>query len=130
MAGRRSRLLWVLTAGVLVVLAVRAPAGEYVRSSGTLVAIERDHVTLATEGPWGTLGGRAVTASEVIALQPETRVAIAHREVDAASGLPAGFVTVTAALRDLRAGDLVTVESVRQRGRLLALTIVSVRPEE
>jgi hypothetical protein len=129
-ADRRGLLVPLILVGALAMLTVRAPAAEECRFSGTIADVGNGRVALDEVGPWGAVGDRPLTTRRVLDLEPSTRVAIAQREPDAASGFPGDFVLKPARLDNLRAGDFVTAECTLERGRLTALSLIAVQPSE
>jgi hypothetical protein len=129
-SGRRGLLVrWILVSA-LAMLTVRAPAAEECRISGTIADVATNRVALDEVGPWGSVADRPLTTRRVLDVEPSTRVAVAHREPDAASGFPGDFVMKPAALGDLHPGDFVTAECTRAGGRLTAVTLVTVQSSE
>jgi len=118
-------------ASALLLLAVLAAAATSaadvpgtVRHSGTLVTIDpRDGVMVVDEvGPWRVEKGATVTTRRVIGVTPDTKFNLFMR-VDVPGAFAGDFIEVELDAGDLTPGDFVTAECVRERGRLVALTV-------
>ncbi len=126
------RMILRATALALAALCWGGPiaAGETVRYSGTVTAIdaERGTIVLAEVGPWRLVRGRTQTTERIVRTTASTQILLAKRADNAPSGFPNDFVTVPLSDSPLFTGDFVTVECERQGKRLTATTVTVVRP--
>ena len=116
-----------LVAGALLALAAPAVAlAQGVRHSGVIADVDERAGTfvLAEVGPWSVRNGRTVVTRRVVALTPTTEFAIAFRDEEAPSGFRNDFVETPLERWAVYVGDFVTVECVRQGGRLTASKVV------
>jgi hypothetical protein len=119
--------------GVLVGVMVPgtpAPAAELARHSGLVVAVDpaAGSLVLSEMGPWRVRGGPGVFTRRVVSLTDRTRVVRMVRVPDAPSGFANDFVEVVVGPDEVRPGVFVTVDALRQDGRLVATRIVVVVP--
>jgi hypothetical protein len=118
-----------LILGVFLHQAAGVGAGEE-RYSGTVTAVGPSgrSITLKEVGI-GVGRGRNSIVERPIMLKPETEVILATRaEDDETLEWPGGFKESPLAATDLRPGDYATVEAQSENGRLVAVSILVVRP--
>jgi hypothetical protein len=113
----------------LVVPVCAALAAEQPKYSGKVVAIDPSGQTITLEelGP-GTSSGNQVIARR-IRLTPQTNILVASRVQDERAGSwPGTFTESPVEASSLSPGDFVTVEAQKRDGRLVAVSVVVVRP--
>lgn len=125
--------MWSRLSGIgfvlIAMLSIVSPvAAESARHSGRVVAVP-DAGTLVIDemGPWTGLESRPTRRS--IALGPDTVVTLAGRSTTTAGdGWPRGFTESAVKAAEIRPGDYVTVTAETSGARLVARSIVVVRP--
>ena len=131
MNGWRKTLVAGLAAVALgVIVGPAAEAGEVQRHSGTVVAREGGLVQLAEIGPWKVRQGETVIIYRSIEMTPATTLTMVRRDEEPLSGFPGDWVEEGLEPWDLLEGDFVTVDCLHEGGRLIALKITVVAPEE
>jgi hypothetical protein len=123
----RSRpvVVWMLMlAGLVPLLGGGASAAAPLRHSGTVVWIDPLEGVLVIEevGPWRVTRGETVVTRRTIVLTPATSFNVFIR-INVADRYAGDFLEVELEATDIAAGDFVTAECVRERGRLVALTV-------
>ncbi|HEX7787109.1 MAG TPA: hypothetical protein VF653_12900 [Methylomirabilota bacterium] len=119
--------------GILMLLMLPTPARAVgpARHSGTVVAVDTARGVLALEelGPWTGSLDTTVVRREV-RLDPMAEATLVTRDPDGtgSNGWRGGFTETPIALSELRAGDYVTIETIRQDGGLVAGSIEVLRP--
>jgi hypothetical protein len=124
----------MLRTAIALTLAVVIPvcaahASEHLKYSGKVVAIDPSGQTIMLEelGP-GTSSGNRVIARR-IRLTPETNITVASRVQDERGGRwPGTFTESPVEASGVSPGDFVTVEAEKRAGRLVAVSVVVVRP--
>jgi hypothetical protein len=117
------------TAIALTLAVVLAHASEQPKYSGKVVAVDPSGQTITVEelGP-GTSSGNQVVARR-IRLTPETSITVASRVQDERAGSwPGAFTESPLEAGGVSPGDFVTVEAQKREGRLVAVSVVVVRP--
>ncbi len=114
-------------AGLLLVSA--AHSAERSRYSGHIVNVSPNGQTITLQ----ELGARAGTQNQVIdralGVTPDTRLTLAARaEEDGGGDWSGGFKESPLSVTDLRVGDYATVEAEARDGRLVAVSVLVVRP--
>jgi hypothetical protein len=101
-----------------------ADAARTVRHSGTVAAIDPDRGVLVLDevGPWRVERGETVVTRRTISLTPSTKYDLFMR-VDAPGAFAGDFIEVILDVDHVAPGDFVTVEGVREGGRLVARTV-------
>ena len=120
-----SRTAAILVVG-LVYLGLMAPAVHAdERRSGRVIGIDdRVGMILIEEvGPWQVRKGVTQVTRHTIVVLPSTKIA-SHIRVNVAGRFGGDFIEVPLTLGDVARGDFVTVECRRERGQLIALSIV------
>jgi hypothetical protein len=120
---------WILVA-VLGSVGVPYPAGaDTTMHSGTLLSLDQEASTLVLEevGPWRVERGVLVTMPRKIIFTRWTDFSAVTRAPDAPSGFRGDFVEVPVEPRDLKVGEPVTAECVRDAGRLIAMKVTVTR---
>ena len=131
MNGWRKTLVAGLAAVALgVIVGPAAEAGEVQRHSGTVVAREGGLIQLAEIGPWQVRQGETVITHYTIEVTPATALTLVRRDEEPLSGFPGDWVEEGLEPWDLLEGDFVTVDCLHEGGRLIALKITVVAPEE
>jgi len=100
------------------------------RYSGTIVAIDSagSSITLNELGA-GVPGGHNQVIPRVIGLSPGTTLLLATRAADSEeTGWRGGYTESPIATTDLKPGDFATVEAETRDGKLVAISVVVVRP--
>jgi hypothetical protein len=100
------------------------------RYSGTIVAVDPagSSITLNELGA-GVPGGRNQEIPHVIGLSPGTKLLLATRAADSEeTGWRGGYTESPIAATDLKPGDFATVEAETRDGKLVAISVVVVRP--
>lgn len=124
------RLIALVLTGMVLASSTAHGAAE-TRHSGTIARLSANGRTITLEemGPW-TAGGHARDELS-IALEPSTKIELVARSKQAAAGQwPGGFTETPLAPSDLRAGDYVTVAAEPNHGRVVALSITVIRPQD
>jgi len=121
----RSILVWTLLVvglGLLVGGAVSATGPA--RHSGTVVDLDPVEGVLVIDevGPWRVVQGETVVTRRTIGLMPSTRFNVFIR-VDVPGRFAGDFLEVELEATDIAPGDFVTAECIRERGKLVALTV-------
>ncbi len=125
--GRMGFGIWMMV-GVLL-LGASAWAGGMSRHSGTVAAVDPAGGTLVVEevGPWPTGNGETVTTRRTFAVTPATEfVRVSRAPGVAASGWSGDYVQSPAEPWSAAPGQHVTVEAVREDGRLRAVRVTVV----
>lgn len=127
----RLKLAWAvaLLVVVLAVLVWAPGAGAQVmKHSGLVAAVDRAAGTIVLDevGPWQVKEGKTVVTRRTLTVTPETGFVQARRE--ATEWFPAEFTDLPL-LREVAAGDFVTVECRHEGRRLVALRVTVVEPE-
>ena len=119
--------------GILMLLTLPIPtrAAGSARHSGTVVGVDEARGVLVLEelGLWtGSLDTTLVRRE--VRLDPMARATLVTRDPGGtgANGWRGGFTETSIALSALRAGDYVTIETIRQDGDLVAGSIEVLRP--
>jgi hypothetical protein len=117
--------LALVVAGLVV--AAPAFAGDTVKHSGTIAAVDpvKHELTLVEMGRWS--GPKTTPTRRSIELAPSTRVELVARS-KASKGWPGQFTETALPASDLYPGDYVTVTVERAGKRLKAVSIEVVRP--
>jgi hypothetical protein len=125
------RLALALAAGGLLLVST-AQSADRTRHSGHIKAVSPNGQTIVLEEVGPGLKGSSTNQviSRPIALTPETRITLASRteEGNGSSEWSGGFKETPLAPTDLRVGDYATVEAQTRDGRLVAVSVVVVRP--
>ena len=120
-----SRTAAILVVG-LVYLGLMAPAVHAdERRSGRVRGIDdRVGMILIEEvGPWQVRKGVTQVTRHTIVVLPSTKIA-SHIRVNVPGRFAGDFIEVPLTLSDVALGDFVTVECRRERGQVIALSIV------
>jgi hypothetical protein len=121
-----SRAFLLVVIGILA-LAPAAEAAGAAKHSGVVQSVSSGTLTIAEVGIG--MGHRNQLLTLSIGVTPQTRIVLASRSDEVvAAEWPGGFREAPVALTDVRPGDYATVEVDRQNGRLVARSIVVVRP--
>lgn len=121
----RAILVWTLLVVGLGLLVGGAASGTGpARHSGTVVDLDPVEGVLVIDevGPWRVVRGETVVTRRTIGLTPSTRFNVFIR-VDVPGRFAGDFLEVELEATDIASRDFVTVECVRERGRLVALTV-------
>ena len=112
-----------------LLLASTVQSAEHARHSGRVVAVNPDGQTITLEALGaGTAKGNQVVAYQ-IALTPETTIKLAIRSEDESGGGWLGdFAESALTASSVRAGDFATIETRKRDGRLIAVSVVVIRP--
>jgi hypothetical protein len=116
-----------LALGCLILFSAVEAAPRY---SGTIVAVDSggSSITLNELGA-GVPGGRNQEIPHVIRLSPGTKILLATRAADSEeTGWQGGYAESPIAATDLKPGDFATVEAETRDGKLVAISVVVVRP--
>jgi hypothetical protein len=114
----------------LACLSLFSAADAAPRYSGTIVAVDPagSSITLTELGA-GVPGGRNEVIPRVIGLSPGTTLLLATRAADGEeTGWRGGYTESPIAATDLKPGDFATVEAETRDGKLVAISVVVVRP--
>lgn len=118
-----SSLLLALTLGAsTVTLAADVPRTSIY--SGTVVAVDPQGGRMIMEevGPWRMENGKTVVTPRTISLTSATTFNTFIR-VDVPGRFAGDFIEVALDAEDITPGDFVTVECLRERGRLVAVRV-------
>lgn len=112
---------------LLLLVAIATPsadAARTVRHSGTVAALDPEgRVMILDEvGPWRLERGATVVTRRTIRLTPSTTYNLFMR-VDVPGGFAGDFIEVMLDVGDIAPGDFVTVDSLHQDARLIALAV-------
>ena len=113
----------VLTASSLILMLTgQGVAGDIVRHSGTIVAIDEktDSIVVEELGPWH---GKTVVMALRILIAPNAPIMVARRSANAPSGFVGDYVEEPLAPWGLAPGDFVTVECRHVGKRLIGVKI-------
>jgi hypothetical protein len=123
MRGLRGVAALVLV-GLVSIATLPVWAGTEVKYSGQILGIDPQSgaLTIADVGPWRTVAGKTQIDQHRVTLTASTQYSVFMR-VNAPGRFPGEFVEVPLEVTDLSVGDFVTVECVRQQGRLVALKV-------
>ena len=124
------RLALAVVAGGLL-LASTAQSADRDRFSGHIKEIgpNGQKIVLEEVGPGVKGTSKNEMLARSIALAPDTRITLAGRSEDAeGSEWSGGFKETPLAAKDLQVGDYATVEAQTRDGRLVAVSVVVVRP--
>jgi len=116
-----------LALGCLILSSAVEAAPRY---SGTIVAVDPagSSITLNELGA-GVPGGRNQEIPRVIGLAPGTKLLLTARAADREeTGWRGEYTESPIAATDLKPGDFATVEAETQDGKLVAISVVVVRP--
>jgi len=116
-----------LALGCLILSSAVEAAPRY---SGTIVAVDLagSSITLNELGAAGP-GGRNQEIPRVIGLAPGTKLLLAVRAADSEDAeWRGGYTESPIAATDLKPGDFATVEAETRDGKLVAISVVVVRP--
>ncbi len=123
------RIALALVAVGLTLVSV-AHSAERARYSGRIKEVDRSGqaITLEELGP-GIAPEKNRVVDRRLVLTPDTRIELATRAGESeATEWPGGFKESPLAASDLRVGDYVTAETEAKDGRLIAISIVVIRP--
>jgi len=123
------RIALALAAVALTLVSV-AHSAERTRYSGRIKEVNPSSqaITLQELGP-GMAFEKGRVVDRRIVLTPDTQVKLATRAGDnEATEWPGGFMESPLAAGDLRVGDYATAETEAKNGRLIAISIVVIRP--
>ncbi len=121
----RPMIVWtVLATGLTLGLVGPASPADPVRLSGTVAEVDPAQGLLIIDevGPWRVVRGQTVLTRRTIEIRPSTRFNVFIR-VDVPGHFGGDFLEVALEASDLAPGEFVTAECVRERGRLVALTV-------
>jgi hypothetical protein len=115
---------------LLALLMLAAPAvsgaadARSTTHSGTIASIDSAGGVLLLDevGPWRVEQGRTVLTRRTVVLTPDTKFNIFIR-ANVPGGFPDDFLEVALDADSVTPGDFATVESVRRRGRLVAVRV-------
>ena len=118
------RIGWLLVALVPLLAQAEWAAGETIRHSGTILAVDEEGGTLllAEVGPWRATDAAAVTRYAV-KVTPHTMFVLARRQPSHTTW-PGGFVEGTTEAWTVKTGDFATVLCVHEGRSATALEIV------
>jgi hypothetical protein len=122
---RRRPVAWMLILAALALLSGgTASAASPLRHSGAVVRIDPLEGVLVIEevGFWWVDRGETVVTRRTIGLRPTTRFRVFIR-INVPDRYGGDFLEVALEATDIAPGDFVTAECVRERGRLVALTV-------
>ena len=120
--------LALIAIGLTLVAVVHS--AERARYSGRIKEVARSGqaITLEELGPWIAPEKNQVVDRRIV-LTPDTWIELATRAGDTeATEWPGGFKESPLAASDLRVGDYATAETEAKNGRLIAISIVVIRP--